>query len=54
VKKNGFPNCFGYQRFGKGYKNFWEAKEVISSVENPLSLPMDSVVTRTGWNQAPL
>jgi hypothetical protein len=31
VKKKGFPNCFGYQRFGKGYKNFWEAKEVINS-----------------------
>lgn len=35
VKKKGFPNCFGYQRFGKGYKNFWEAKEIVSAVEDP-------------------
>ncbi|MDR3169083.1 MAG: tRNA pseudouridine(13) synthase TruD [Candidatus Peribacteria bacterium] len=29
VKAKGFPNCFGVQRFGKGMKNFWEAKEVL-------------------------
>ncbi|MDR0607118.1 MAG: tRNA pseudouridine(13) synthase TruD [Candidatus Peribacteria bacterium] len=34
VKIKGFPNCFGFQRFGKGMKNFREAKEVIQGKEN--------------------
>lgn len=29
VKVKGFPNCFEYQRFGKGMKNFWEAKKIL-------------------------
>ena len=31
LKEKGFPNCFGAQRFGKGSKNFWEAKEVMET-----------------------
>lgn len=27
IRERGFPNCFGMQRFGKGKKNFYEAKD---------------------------
>ncbi len=29
IMKNGFPNCFGSQRFGKRNKNFYEAKKIL-------------------------
>jgi tRNA(Glu) U13 pseudouridine synthase TruD len=29
IKKNGVPNCFGSQRFGKRNKNFTEAKKIL-------------------------
>ena len=29
ILKNWFPNCFGKQRFGKGYRNFYRAKEIF-------------------------
>jgi tRNA pseudouridine13 synthase len=29
ILKNWFPNCFGKQRFGKGYRNFYRAKDVF-------------------------
>jgi len=29
IQKNGFPNCFGKQRFGKGYRNFYRSKEIF-------------------------
>ena len=31
ILKNWFPNCFGKQRFGKGYRNFYRAKEIFES-----------------------
>jgi tRNA(Glu) U13 pseudouridine synthase TruD len=37
LQTKGFPNCFGAQRFGKGNKNFWEAKQVMKGTtgKNP-------------------
>ncbi len=29
IQKNWFPNCFGKQRFGKGYRNFYRSKEIF-------------------------
>lgn len=29
IKQTGFPNCFGIQRFGKGMRNFYRAKEIF-------------------------
>ena len=29
ILKNWFPNCFWKQRFGKGYRNFYRAKEIF-------------------------
>ena len=29
ILKNWFPNCFGKQRFGKGYRNFYRAKDIF-------------------------
>lgn len=31
ILKNWFPNCFGKQRFGKGYRNFYRAKEIFEN-----------------------
>ncbi|GHW02479.1 tRNA pseudouridine synthase D [candidate division SR1 bacterium] len=33
IKSKGFPNCFGQQRFGKGFKNFREAREILCNGE---------------------
>lgn len=32
ILKNWFPNCFGKQRFGKGYRNFYRAKDIFEWV----------------------
>jgi len=34
ILKNWFPNCFGKQRFGKWYRNFYRAKEIFESDNN--------------------
>ncbi len=31
IQINWFPNCFGKQRFGKWYRNFYRAKEIFES-----------------------
>jgi tRNA(Glu) U13 pseudouridine synthase TruD len=36
VQKNWFPNCFGKQRFGKGYRNFYRAKEIFESTDQKI------------------
>ena len=40
IQQNWFPNCFGKQRFGKWYRNFFRAKEVFesNSTNNPTKL----------------
>jgi tRNA(Glu) U13 pseudouridine synthase TruD len=35
ILKNWFPNCFGKQRFGKGYRNFYRAKEIFEGTLSP-------------------
>ena len=35
ILKNWFPNCFGKQRFGKGYRNFYRAKEIFERILSP-------------------
>ena len=35
ILKNWFPNCFGKQRFGKGYRNFYRAKEIFEGNLSP-------------------
>lgn len=37
IQKKWFPNCFGKQRFGKGYRNFYRAQEIF---ENKKSSPL--------------
>ncbi len=32
IQKLWYPNCFWKQRFGKGYRNFYRAKEIFESV----------------------
>lgn len=34
IQKNWFPNCFGKQRFGKWYRNFYRAKEVFEKTNS--------------------
>ncbi len=34
IKQTGFPNCFGIQRFGKGMRNFYRAKEIFQSKDD--------------------
>ena len=36
IQKNWFPNCFGKQRFGKGYRNFHRAKEIFESADTKI------------------
>lgn len=36
VQKLWFPNCFGKQRFGKWYRNFYRAKEIFESTQHKI------------------
>jgi tRNA pseudouridine13 synthase len=42
IQAKGFPNCFGYQRFGKRMKNFWEAKKVLELKAESRKLKVES------------
>jgi hypothetical protein len=36
IQKKWFPNCFGKQRFGKWYRNFYRAKEIFESTDHKI------------------
>ena len=37
IQTNWFPNCFGKQRFGKWYRNFYRAKEIFESTDQKIN-----------------
>ena len=52
ILKNWFPNCFGKQRFGKWYRNFYRAKEIFEWGNNViLSESEDSNLDFSQWHK---
>ncbi len=37
IQKKWFPNCFGKQRFGKWYRNFYRSKKIFEQIQPPLT-----------------
>ena len=47
IQKNGFPNCFGKQRFGKGYRNFYRSKEIFEKISPLIKGGREDLNTKT-------